>query len=176
MGEFRIGRSRAQHSYPEPRFSGAAPTVEFARNFATGPKLDQELSLAPVAVEWNSVDVAVPPIPPLSTVTVVQITPLSTGVVRVLAVLSLFNIDVAQRNALVQVLQNGDVLPFPAAEDVTVPAGGFVAVPILVEITGLALGVTVEIGIAVTASANDALRITAESSSLELEEVPVSTG
>lgn len=40
MGEFRIGRTRAQHSYPESRFGGGVQTL--ARNFANGPKLGSD--------------------------------------------------------------------------------------------------------------------------------------
>ncbi len=57
MGEFRIGmggsNARAQHVYPDnPR---AAALGLFARNFATGPKVDTAIG-AGVQIPWNLID------------------------------------------------------------------------------------------------------------------------
>ena len=57
MGEFRIGmggpNARAQHVYPDnPR---AAALALFARNFATGPKIDTAVSTG-IQIPWNFID------------------------------------------------------------------------------------------------------------------------
>lgn len=58
MGEFRIGmggsNARAQHVYPDnPR---AAALGLFARNYATGPKVNAVISGGGIQIPWNAID------------------------------------------------------------------------------------------------------------------------
>jgi hypothetical protein len=50
---FRIGRSRAQHSYPTARTTAMFP---LARNFASGPKDETDITEAGTLVPWSAID------------------------------------------------------------------------------------------------------------------------
>jgi len=166
---FRIGRKYAQHTYPEPRRSGGVTPDEFARNFAVGPATDTDITTT-TPLPWSDVDVGAPG-------NSVTITPESTGVVRVLAVMTFKNPSGADTvDAVVQILLDGVAQAFPNNETFTVPINGGLVVPMLVELDGLNVGQAYAIGIQVSTSDSATLRIVQESSSIEVQEVEESTG
>ena len=166
MGEFRIGRRYAQHSYPDaPRVPTLAP---LARNFATGPKVGTAVAAAGTQVPWNSIDFGPDGVD-------VQITPQTTGLVRVSAVIAVGNSDVAQRNVQVQVQIGNVTVPLPVSDQVTVAANGLEAIPFLIELS-LPVGVPSQIQILVTAEVDGQISLSQESSSMELQEVSIATG
>jgi hypothetical protein len=78
MGEFRIGRKFAQHSYPESRFGDGA----FARNFASGPPTGEgptPIVTTGTPVSWETIESGAPP------GVNVPITPHVTGRIRIIA-------------------------------------------------------------------------------------------
>jgi hypothetical protein len=182
MGEFRIGRTFARHSYPDtPRGGGA---FAFARNFAKGPGTEgaQPITDTGTQILWGTIDV--PATPPNSAN--VAITPHVTGVVRVHGVVSVQNTSGADAVVTVQVRVNGVTVSTPAPETTVRAANssaedenGFAAIPFLAELTateGLVIGTYAEIQILVTAITNGSLGLTVNDSTLEVQEVPVSTG
>jgi len=54
MGEFRIGRKLAQHVYPDN--ARAAALSLFARNYATGPKVNTTVDSDGTQIPWNMID------------------------------------------------------------------------------------------------------------------------
>lgn len=176
MGEFRIGRTRAQHSYPDPRRD---TSVQFARNFAIGPETNTAVvtgdagnpAIGGTLVPWSAIESGATP------GTTVPITPQVTGIVQIESVICLKNSDTSPQIVLVQVLIDGFINPIPELEVVTVPASGFVAIPVLTEIIeALPTNTTFDIAIRLIASANGFITIAMESSSIEIEEKPAATG
>jgi len=55
MGEFRIGRTRAQHSYPEAQRGGAG-VLSLARNFAQAEKVTVPISDAGTQIPWGFIE------------------------------------------------------------------------------------------------------------------------
>jgi hypothetical protein len=168
---FRIGRKFAQHTYPEPRGAGAVPQP-FARNFASGPGEDQEIGTPPSAgsvILWDQVDVG-----PSGTGDV-QITPLSTGVVRVISAIAVQNLAEGPNIIEVTVHVNGVEVDRPELVRVTMETNDFAMIPVLAQITGLPIGVPADVTIMVIGSDLGALLV-AESSTIEVKEVQVSTG
>lgn len=148
--------------------------VPFARNFATGPETTTPIETTGTMVVWNSIDVGADPSQD------VPITPISTGVVRVSAVIPLkSSFDTETESVGVLLLVDASPVGHPAFEAVSVAPNGFDELTVLAEITGLTVGVTVNISIQLTASnqtQSETLSIAQESSSIELEEVPAATG
>ncbi|SRR5260221_12084520 len=169
MGEFRIGRKHAQHSYPNARFTGLIGP--FARNYATGPvSPGQTIATTPGAqVVWNFVAVGVPGAN-------VPITPLNTGYLRITGILTIAN---PGDPAVVQVqVQIGGVsLPIPFEEVVTIANAQTVVIPIFAETTptNTPVGTTKNIEILLTSSLTGPVLIP-ESSLLDVQEVQVPTG
>jgi len=166
MGEFRIGRSRAQHSYPEPRFGGAAAQI-FARNFASGPELLTALDLGGTQVPWNAISSGAAP------GTNVPITPQTTGVLLISGVITVKNNEAAAQS--VRIAVNGVPVTVPTFESTLVASLDSLAIPFLVEAPAVAVGVTWNIAILVTPSGNN-MNLLAEESAIEIQEVPVATG
>ena len=179
MSEF-VNRSigSRQHSYPTTPRGGVSPLAVFARNYAAGPAIegDQPVLTTGTQIAWGTVD------SPGTNVQDVPITPRSTGVVRVIGVVTVKNSDTNQHNVQVQIQVNGITFSIPLSEEVTVaPTGGEersagTAIPILVELTGLPIGFTFPIQVLVTSFVDNVLTINAMSSTLEVMEVPVATG
>lgn len=168
MSEF-VGRtgSLRVYSYPEPRRSGGGPT-EFARNFATGPKLGSDATDG-IRIEWNAIDAGVSPS------TDVPITPQSTGVVLISAVVTISNAadDPATFSVRLQMDAPPGNLPVPPGPIAIGPiaAGETVVVPLLME-TPIVVGETHTISIFVLGE----VVVVAEGSTLNLQEVSVATG
>jgi len=167
---FRIGRAYARHVYDERRGGGSAASP-FARNFAAGPTLTTSIAAGGgTQIPWEVIDSGAP------AGVDVPITPQSTGVVRISGVISLKNSTGSAVAAQVEVQVNDVSLTFPNAENATVDADGFEAIPFLAEATGLTIGVTVNVQILVIAGGSDAISAVAESSTLDVQEVAVATG
>lgn len=173
MGEFlsKTVSNLRLHGYPDSRRSGSV--VPFARNFATGPEQVTPIDTVGVAVPWDALDVGAPG-------THVPITPLSTGVVRISAVLPLkSSFDTEDVGVGVAVLLNDVSLAKPAFEAVTVNPAGSEVMAVLAELTGLTVGVTYNVSIVLTANLqteSETVSLALESSSIELQEVPAATG
>lgn len=161
---FRIGRKFAQHTYPEPPRGGGV-SLSFARNFATGPSVSTPISMAGVSVPWVP-DVGSPGVN-------VPITPAVTGVILMSAVVSLANTTGSAATVMIQVQVDADILEEPQMEQFTIPANGFVVFPFLMQTIGT-VGVQSLVQIIVTGPTT--VNVVADSSSLDLQEVSVSTG
>jgi hypothetical protein len=180
MSEF-VNRSigARQHSYPENR--KAAGAAVFARNFGYGPAADAPVPIVTTPgteVPWGTRGVAGVDIHDI------PITPRTTGVIRILAMVNVGNSTSTEKDLLVQVLLNGSAVE-PEDMQVTVPPAntaeernGYVLIPILIpEVAGLTIGTTYNVRILLTALTNSALTIPlAQTTSIEVSEVPVSTG
>jgi len=167
MGEFRIGRSYAKHSYPESRQN---TTVPLARNFAIGPLTSTAVTTGGTQVPWSDIESGATP------GVDVPITPASSGTIQLTGVIEVNNGTESGVNVQVQVQLAGTTSPLPATEKVTAPPG-FSAIPLLTEwITALPLGTTAKFEVLVTAASNGAITLVAQSSSFEVKEVPPATG
>ena len=176
-----IGRTGANrlYSYPE-NVRGAAASV-FARNFGYGPATDAPVAIATTPgteVPWGTRGVAGVDIHDI------PITPRSTGIIRILAMIDVGNVTSAEKHLLVQVLLNGSAVE-PEDMQVTVPPAnapeehnGYVLIPILIpEVAGLTIGTTYNVRILLTALTADALTIPlAQTTSIEVYEVAADTG
>lgn len=171
MGEFRIGRVFARHTYPEPRRGGGASAGAFARNFASGPASETTITVPGVQVPWAAIDVGSPG-------TDVPITPQSTGIIRIDGAITLKNHSGDSVVVVVSAQVNGVDLPFPLAESISIPTNSFAVVPILAETTALPVGTPVNIQILVASddSDTDEITIVLESSTLGVQEVSAATG
>lgn len=170
MGEFiskPVGLLRL-HGYPDTRGGGAG--VTFARNFATGPATAGIFVEVQPQLPWEIIDSGASP------GVDVPITPRATGVVRIIGVVTVKNASINPVSVQVIVQIDGVNLPFPSLETVMVDAGGTLAIPILAEQTGLAIGVMANVEIQVSADTVDAITYAIQSSSVEVQEVPVATG
>jgi hypothetical protein len=168
MGEFRIGRRYAQHTYPDtPRGAGA---LSFARNFAEGPGTPTTIDTSGVQVPWAFIESGDP-------VGVnVPITPRVTGRILFSGVVQVTNNDAAPVTVQVQIQVNGSTLLVPLVQE-TVDANGEAAIAF--EILSLALlpvGVTAQIQLQVTATADVDVVLSTNNTTLEIEEKPFATG
>ena len=173
MGEFRIGRTFARHSYPDtPRAGGLAA---LARNFAQGPGGDTAtpITAAGILVPWATIESGAPP------GVSVPITPAVTGRVRISAVLTILNASGASAIVSVQAQTTAGLIAFPLVQ-ATVDASvgevdGFEAVPFLLDFLA-PVGVVDNIQLFVTASADGALFLTLQSSTIDVQELLLATG
>jgi hypothetical protein len=171
MGEFRIGRSRAQHSYPDTR--GAAPNG-FARNSALGP--DGGSQALPDKIKWGILEVG--------TVggTVVPITPRVTGIIRIIGSVVCENEDINPNVMKVVVFVDGVSLVTGSVStiDAAPEAGhGFITIPIEVDLAGvlaLSTGVTHTIEVQVVPLNGGTSTSVVSLSALDIQELPVATG
>jgi hypothetical protein len=170
MSGFRIGRKFAQHSYPDPRRS---TTVAFARNSATGPAADQGFDDTGAQVVWDSIESGA-----VAGVNV-PITPLSSGKIHITGVITVKTDNPNSVDVNLTVEVDSLLVPRPANEMVSVSGTGpdmpWAAIPFDV-IVNLPVGVTSNIEILMTASADVAIHIEAGSSSISIQEVPPVTG
>jgi hypothetical protein len=166
MGEFRIGRKFARHTYPESPRIGNALTA-FARNFATGPKVDTAIG-AGIQVPWNAVDAGTPP-----TTADVPITCRSTGIVIVSGVVTISNPSGAP--ILVTATVQVDGVATTSFSATTVPAGGEATIPVLAETDPgtTPIGATHQIEISID---GNGATIVGDGSSISVQEVSVATG
>jgi hypothetical protein len=167
MGEFRIGRAYAKHSYPESRQN---TTVPLARNFAVGPATTTAVTTGGTPVPWSSIESGAP------AGVNVPLTPLSSGIIELTGVIEVDNGTESPVVVQVQTALSGPILGLPVNEKVTVQPG-FAAIPIVTEwLAALPLGTTVDFQVIVTAASNGAITLVAGSSSFRVKEVPPATG
>jgi hypothetical protein len=172
MGEFRIGRRFAQHSYPESRQN---TTVPFARNFAQGPADLTPITMAGIQVPWDVIESGAPPGAD------VPIVPQATGRVRLIASLTIGNTGEGSETAVVRAQTNGMLIDFPQS-GMTIPGGGVGTIPYVLDIgpgsvshpIPLAVGSPTDIELFVTATSDGVLSLAPNSSTLDIQELPVS--
>lgn len=175
MSEF-VGRTGSQrlYSYPEaPR--GGSYSALFARNFAYGPLFPTpvDIDTSPgTDVPWSVIESGA-----LAGV-IVPITPRSSGVVRISGVIVVKSSSESAESVSLQILGNGDILlGVPFLETQSIIANGFAAIPFASEAYPLPVGVVVNIKIRLTASTGGGvLQLRPDSSTIDLQEVPVATG
>lgn len=168
---FRVGRSRAQHVYPESR---GVTTLVFARNFAQGPSETTAVTMAGVQVPWTSIE-SVGGSPPPGTVDV-PITPRVTGRVRLLAMVAVQNTSGAAAKVSVQAQVGGvTVVGAPLGTETVDATTGVETVPYVFDLT-LPVGTTSDIELLVSASADGALALIPSSTTLDIQELPRATG
>ena len=178
MGEFRIGRTFARHSYPDtPRGASAA----FASNFALGPGSDQAIATAPGTAVFTAANGSAVS---AGTITAdgAPITPNVTGDVLVEAAVEVRNTTEGVINIFVFARINGTTTTTPVAA-ATLDSEGYESIPVTLLLPGaLALGATAHVNLVVVASSSGALLTTSGSSPNEaastmyLREVPLPTG
>ena len=170
MGEFRIGRKFAQHSYPESRRN---TTLPFARNSAFGPSAPLSLTTGGVLVPWASVEAGAPP-----GSTSIPITPQVTGIVRMIGMFLVQNTAVSSEIATFLVSINGGP-PIPVPSQATVDAGteltpGFETLPFVLDLPPLPVGTTSHISVLARSSADNTLTVT--TATFDVQELPLATG
>ena len=106
----------------------------------------------------------------------VTITPQSSGVIRVSAVISVENEHAGPEDVSIQVQVDDVTVPVPLDLIYTFAGQGTVAVPVLAEITGLTIGAPITIQILAAADSDGHLVFVERSSTIEVQEVPVATG
>jgi hypothetical protein len=168
MGEFRIGRTHAQHSYPDtPRGAGA---LSFARNFAEGPTGTVPITTLGVQIPWSFIESGAP------AGANAPITPRVTGRMLFSGVVVVQNVGNAPTTLTVRVNDGTVTLLVPLVQQ-TVGVGEKAAVAFeILSLALFALGVTKNIRVVVTASADSQLELTTSSSTLEIEEKQFATG
>lgn len=168
---FRIGRSRAQHAYPQsPGAAGGAAAL--ARNFAQGPAADQTpvpASPGTLLTPWNPIDSGATP------GSTVPITPRVTGRVLVTGTIQGINAGDSDDSLSVQISVDGVPVLSPITGNPVVGAGtGIVSVSFCV-LVQLIVGTTHHIGVTVSSAAGG-VTLKAHNSTVSLQEVPVPTG
>lgn len=168
MGEFRIGRKHARHSYPDTRGGGAGGV--FSRNFASGPATETDITVDGVQLPWNAVDVGTPGAD-------VQITPNVTGIVQIDGVITMKNHSSGIVIVNIQAQVGSLGLLIPLAEAVSMPANALAAIPVLTEFSApIGVAALVQILVESADAGGNEISIVMESSTLSLQEVSAATG
>lgn len=177
MGGFRIGRTRAQHTYPESRRN---TTVPYARNSALFV-LDGQgntpmvLSGTPTPIPWTSIESTFP-----TGGVDVPITPRTTGLVLLTGmVTATVSPENSEANLLVQIKVGTALLTVPfALEDIPAGTAAPQTITIPIVFSGpipLPIGVTTNIQIQVSQTVgSDAASVV--DATLSLQEVQLPTG
>lgn len=166
MGEFRIGRSHAKHSYPDtPRAAVAA----YARNFAQGPAALTSIVAGGTQLPWAVIESGAP------AGVHVPITPRVTGKIRLIAAITIQSDGEGADIVQVQAQINDITIATPLVQS-TVIAGGFGAIPFVLDIPALLpIGSQLDISLLVT-DADGGTSLTVQSSTLDIQELPLATG
>ena len=174
MGEFRIGRKFAQHSYPESRRDS---TLAFARNSAQGPGGDAPVPVTTGGTQilWETIESGGGPSED------VPITPLVTGRIRIIAMVAVTNtIGVPTTVKVVAQVEDvtipGSPVPEATVDESTDAGNGFETITYVFDTTLLPVGATKHIEILVTAGVDNAIELTLENSTLDIQELPAATG
>jgi hypothetical protein len=167
MGEFRIGRKHAQHSYPDtPRGAVAA----FARNYASTNQ-NQDFSTGTVDVAWQAIESGAAP------GTDVPVTPRVTGRVRIITTCVLINETLNPIN--VSVFSRIDGSPVgEAAETVdaaTETSNGESTITFVVDADALPVGAAHQVSVRCTSSSATA-DLTLAVAQVDIQELPAATG
>lgn len=169
---FRIGRTRAQHTYPEARSNQGSLPFDNASGEGTAndvPILDAGGTLIP----WGTVQTN---FTGFFSLTDVPLVPKVSGKYRVTLMLGFANEDDAAHTVKVQ-LESAPGVPYPnqVTALVTVPAGGAVQIPFVYTIGGannppLPIGVTGGLFVRAIADAETFITAVAESGFLDAQE------
>jgi hypothetical protein len=173
---FRIGRSRAQHTYPDtPRGASGA----YARNSAFGPLNGTQAIPASggTKVRWAAMEVGA------TGGTTVPITPQVTGIVRAIVNVVAVNPTDAADDIAVQFVVDG--VPVSGGATVsTLPAAlesqsGAITIPLVLDFAGsqkLSVGVAHTIEVLVTSVLGVSGKSVTGLSTVDLQELPAATG
>lgn len=165
MGEFRIGRRNAQHSYPESRRGGGSLSSG-GSNFAIGP-LDQELvPIVGLEVPWAAISSGAPP------GTDVPVTLSVTGRLLLWGVVCLKNNTADDLQVTVTVRVDGTDL---VNEFSTLVGDGAVTIPFTIETDAISLG-THQASVNVACGVDGAMSLGSETCTIKLQEVAAPTG
>lgn len=175
MGEFRIGRKYAQHSYPDTRRD---TTLPLARNFAVGPPVKTSVTPNPSGfpIPWSVIESegAVGP-----GVVNVPITPTTSAIAQVSGVITITNNGAASATAqvLVQTVGPGSFVFAPENEFETIAPGATVAIPVSTLGTNVSpIDSTVSLQLLIVASPGSSLQLVENSTTFGIQEVPAATG
>lgn len=142
-----------------------------ARNFASGPATDTAVAVGGgTQLPWSAIGVGTPPDVD------VPITPQTSGVILVTGVIVVENSSGAPVDVIVRVQVGNVSMAVPASETFSVDANGFKALRIVAETAALTIGTPATIQILAIASAGGVIRFSGQSSTLDVQEVPVATG
>lgn len=170
MGEFRIGRSRAQHSYPDtPRGGGA---FAFARNYASTEQ-SQNFGAGSFNINWQSIEApGADPVPGTN----VPITPQVTGRIRIIVTGVYRNTTLNMVNVAEIVFVDGNLITEGAETvDGTVDTtNGDATITVVVDTT-VTPGSTHQVSIQCAASTASS-GVTLELAQIDIQELPVATG
>lgn len=163
MSEFvgKTGSHRA-YSYPVARHPGSSAPV--ARNFAIAES--SELSADENTVSWIA-DVPADPV----NLAQVPITPILTGVIEISGFITITGNPESDLEIEILISVNG-VEQLDMESESIVPIDGMLAIPYMVQVSGLTLGTTVPVTMVISSSASGVL----EGGVMAVQEVPVSTG
>lgn len=172
MGEFRIGRTRAQHSYPESRQN---TTVPYARNSALFVKTSMVLTGTPAPIPWSLIEST------FAGGVNVPITPKTTGLVLLTGMVTIVNTDSGHvARVLLNIKVGAFVLaaPFSIADLPANPSpGSTITIPIVFSgPTPLLIGSTTNIQIQASQTGADADTVSVVDATLSLQEVVPATG
>jgi hypothetical protein len=167
-----IGKRRyARETYPET--GGAAGEAGLARNSALGPAGSPVfITGAGVQIPWSTIDVGAPGVE-------VPITPQSTGIIRITAMVGVENVtdDVVATPVTVQLDGLGPVAVFASA---TVLPDESAEIPFTIDLWGahaLPVGVTTNISLLVKfVGAAETVQLDLNRSSIDIQELPAATG
>jgi len=183
---FRIGRKNALHVYPEPKVPGppgpagpagppgppGPPASALARNFGAGPSAPQAVTPAGTQINWSELGIGLAPSQN------VQITPLTTGRIRITGMVGIANASANDLPILVQYAINGATQATPVAQSSIVNAAvDTLEIPFAFETAPQAIGVPVQIQIVVTSvGALTSADIATLTATVDLQEVSNPTG
>jgi len=166
MGEFRIGRRHASHSYPDTG-SKASPPIPPARNFAFGPGTDTGILTTPgTDVPWSNLESGAAGVN-------VPITPRVTGRLSIRAMLMLKS--TVASSVTINVRVDGiTTIAIPFSVPATPAANLNTPVPLLVETTVTLAPHTIQIRC--VASGDDGNMLVANQCSVEVQELVGAAG
>ena len=153
--------------------AGGGGGGSFAANFGRGPATDEAFNAVGAAIIWEAVDVGTP------AVATIQITPLSTGRIRVTGMVSVSNPSQADLPITIQLQVGFALQTTPVATSTLTSVASKNDMPFLFETTPALtpVGVTIQLQIVVTVGVGlQTATILAHSATVDLEELPLSTG
>jgi hypothetical protein len=165
---YRIGRKYASETYPEAGRGGSSAGA-FARNFAIGTGSSLPIPAAGTQVVWD------PDVGTAASVNV-PITPRSTGTILISGVIAVKAGEVEDTVTLLLAVLVNDGSPILPLEQVTIDPSGNVIVAFSTEVSGLPVGTLANIQVALSAGEDDALSVPSTTSTINIQEVSVSTG
>lgn len=174
MSEFvgRAAGTNRRYSYPETnRFRNLSGP--FANNFAYGPGFNGQAILADATTQANWIFIESSG----GSGVHVPITPKSSGRIRITSVLTVACQSEGSVELQIRAQLDDATLPIPGTETVLVPNGSAIAIPFLLDVSGLAIGVTRNVSLLLIAvDIADALTLVGQSSTIDVQEIGPATG